>query len=139
MRSHFETLDLANLRSVRAFAERVNREAKLDLLVNNAGVMSVPKRQLTADGFELQFGTNFLGPFALTALLMPALERAESPRVTTVSSGAANMGMKRINFDDLQWETTYAPWKALSVQAGGLDVFSGVGAAVRGRGNQAVE
>jgi NAD(P)-dependent dehydrogenase (short-subunit alcohol dehydrogenase family) len=83
---HFETLDLANLRSVRAFAERVNREAKLDLLVNNAGVMSVPKRQLTADGFELQFGTNFLGPFALTALLMPALERAESPRVTTVSS-----------------------------------------------------
>src|SRR5258705_3810664 len=108
---HFETLD-ANLRSVRAFAERVNREAKLDLLVNNAGVMSVPKRQLTADGFELQFGTNFLGPFALTALLMPALERAESPRVTTVSSGAANMGMKRINFDDLQWETTYALWKA---------------------------
>jgi NAD(P)-dependent dehydrogenase (short-subunit alcohol dehydrogenase family) len=97
---------------VRAFAERVNREAKLDLLVNNAGVMSVPKRQLTADGFELQFGTNFLGPFALTALLMPALERAESPRVTTVSSGAANMGMKRINFDDLQGETTYAPWKA---------------------------
>jgi NAD(P)-dependent dehydrogenase (short-subunit alcohol dehydrogenase family) len=108
----FETLDLANLPSVRAFAERVNREAKLDLLVNNAGVMSVPKRQLTADGFELQFGTNFLGPFALTALLMPALERAESPRVTTVSSGAANMGMKRINFEDLQWATTYAPWKA---------------------------
>jgi NAD(P)-dependent dehydrogenase (short-subunit alcohol dehydrogenase family) len=108
----FETLDLANLPSVRAFAERVNREAKLDLLVNNAGVMSVPKRQLTADGFELQFGTNFLGPFALTALLMPALERAESPRVTTVSSGAANMGMKKINFGDLQWETTYAPWKA---------------------------
>jgi NAD(P)-dependent dehydrogenase (short-subunit alcohol dehydrogenase family) len=108
----FETLDLANLRSVRTFAERVNREAKLDLLINNAGVMSVPRRQLTADGFELQFGTNFLGPFALTALLMPALERAESPRVTTVSSGAANMGMKRINFEDLQWATTYAPWKA---------------------------
>ena len=111
-RVRFETLDLASLRSVQAFAAKVNREAKLDLLVNNAGVMSVPKRQLTADGFELQFGTNFLGPFALTALLMPALERAESPRVTTVSSGAANMGMKRINFDDLQWETTYAPWKA---------------------------
>jgi NAD(P)-dependent dehydrogenase (short-subunit alcohol dehydrogenase family) len=81
---HFATLDLADLRSVRAFAERVNREAKLDLLVNNAGVMAVPKRQLTADGFELQFGTNFLGPFALTALLMPAVECSESPRVTTV-------------------------------------------------------
>jgi NAD(P)-dependent dehydrogenase (short-subunit alcohol dehydrogenase family) len=109
---HFETLDLASLRSVRAFAARVNREAKLDLLVNNAGVMSVPKRQVTEDGFELQFGTNFLGPFALTGLLMPALERSESPRVTTVSSGAANMGLRKINFDDLQWERTYAPWKA---------------------------
>jgi NAD(P)-dependent dehydrogenase (short-subunit alcohol dehydrogenase family) len=74
--------------------------------------MSVPKRQLTTDGFDLQFGTNSLGPFALTALLMPALERAESQRVTTVSSGAANLGMKRVNFNDLQWETTYAPWKA---------------------------
>jgi NAD(P)-dependent dehydrogenase (short-subunit alcohol dehydrogenase family) len=107
-----EVLDLASLRSVRAFTAKVSCEAKLDLLVNNAGVMSVPKRELTEDGFELQFGTNFLGPFALTGLLMPVLQRSASPRVTTVSSGAANMGTKKINFDDLQWERSYGPWKA---------------------------
>ncbi len=108
----FEVLDLASLRSVRAFAEKVNREPKLDLLVNNAGVMAVPQRRLTEDGFELQFGTNFLGVFALTGLLMPSLLRSSAPRITTVSSGAANMGLRRINFDDLQWERSYGPWKA---------------------------
>jgi len=98
---------------VRAFAAKVNNsEARLDLLVNNAGVMRLPQRQVTEDGFEMQFGTNFFGPFALTVLLLPALQRATSPRVTTVSSGAANMGLKKINFDDLQWEKSYAPWKA---------------------------
>ena len=65
-----EVLDLASLRSVQSFAARIDREPKLDLLVNNAGVMSVPKRQVTEDGFELQFGTNFLGPFALTMALL---------------------------------------------------------------------
>ena len=70
-----EVLDLASLRSVQSFAARIDREAKLDLLINNAGVMSVPKRQATDDGFELQFGTNFLGPFALTMSLIPALMR----------------------------------------------------------------
>ncbi len=108
----FELLDLASLRSVRAFAMRVGSEPKLDLLVNNAGVMAVPQRQVTEDGFELQLGTNFLGPFALTGLLMPALLHAASPRVTTVSSGAANMGLRKINFDDLQWKKSYGPWKA---------------------------
>ena len=107
-----EVLDLASLRSVQIFAARIDREAKLDLLVNNAGAMSVPTRQVTEDGFELQFGTNFLGPFALTMSLMPALMRASSPRVTTVSSGAANMGLKKINFGDLQWERSYGPWIA---------------------------
>jgi len=107
-----EILDLASLRSVRAFAAKVGSEAKLDLLVNNAGVMAVPQRRETEDGFEIQFGTNYLGPFALTGLLMPALLRSPSPRVTTVSSGAANMGLKRINFEDLQWERSYGPWKA---------------------------
>jgi NAD(P)-dependent dehydrogenase (short-subunit alcohol dehydrogenase family) len=107
-----EMLDLASLQSVRAFVAEVNSEAKLDLLVNNAGVMAVPQRQTTQDGFELQFGTNFLGPFALTVLLLPALQRATYPRVTTVSSGAANMGLKKINFEDLQWEKSYGPWKA---------------------------
>ncbi len=107
-----EVLDLASLRSVRQFAAVINSESKLDLLVNNAGVMMVPQRQTTEDGFELQFGTNFLGPFALTGLLMPVLRRAPSPRVTTVSSGAANMGTRKIQFDDLQWERSYGPWKA---------------------------
>jgi NAD(P)-dependent dehydrogenase (short-subunit alcohol dehydrogenase family) len=107
-----EILDLASLKSVHAFAAAVGGEARLDLLVNNAGVMAVPVRQTTEDGFELQFGTNFLGPFALTGLLLPLLRRAPSPRVTTVSSGAANMGLRKINFDDLQWEKSYGPWKA---------------------------
>jgi NAD(P)-dependent dehydrogenase (short-subunit alcohol dehydrogenase family) len=107
-----ETLDLASLESVRAFAAKVGSEPRLDLLVNNAGVMAVPVRQTTPDGFELQFATNFLGPFALTGLLLPLLRRAPSPRVTTVSSGAANMGTRQINFDDLQWEKSYGPWKA---------------------------
>src|SRR5258708_30884145 len=107
-----EVLDLASLRSVQIFAARIDREAKLDLLVNNAGVMSVPTRQVTEDGFELQFGTNFLGPFALTISLTPALMRVPSPGVTTVSSGAANMGLKKINFGDLQWERSYGPWTA---------------------------
>src|SRR5580704_11530217 len=109
----FELLDLASLRSVRAFAAKINNsEAKLDLLVNNAGVMRIPQRQVTEDGCEMQFGTNYFGPFALTVLLLPALQRAPSPRVTTVSSGAANMGLKKINFDDLQWGRSYGPWKA---------------------------
>src|SRR5258708_20110140 len=107
-----EALDLASLRSVQSFAAKIDREAKLDLFVNNAGVMSVPTRQVTEDGFELQFGTNFLGPFALTMSLMPALMRASSPRVTTVSSGAANMGLKKINSTALQLERSYGPWTA---------------------------
>ncbi len=107
-----EVLDLASLRSVRGFAAKMDGEPKLDRLVNNAGVMNVPRREVTEDGFERQFGTNYLGPFALTILLMPVLLRATSPRVTTVSSGAANMGTKRIHFDDLQWEHSYGPWKA---------------------------
>ena len=107
-----EVLDLASLRSVQSFAARIGGEAKLDLLINNAGVMSVPKRQVTEDGFELQFGANFLGPFALTLSLLPALMRAQSPRVTTVSSGAAKMGLKKINFGELQWERSYGPWTA---------------------------
>jgi len=107
-----EVLDLASLRSVKTFAARIDKEARLDLLINNAGVMSVPKRQVTEDGFELQFGTNFLGPFALTLSLTTALMRAPSPRVTTVSSGAASMGLKKINFGDLQWERSYGPWTA---------------------------
>ena len=82
----------------------------LDLLINNAGVMALPRRQTTADGFEMQFGTNHLGHFALTARLMPLLRRASGPRVVSVSSLAHRTGF--IDFDDLQGERVYSPWKA---------------------------
>jgi NAD(P)-dependent dehydrogenase (short-subunit alcohol dehydrogenase family) len=101
-----ELLDLADLASVRAFAGRVSVRP-LDLLINNAGVMAVPKREVTVDGFERQFGTNFLGPFALTALLMAALLKTEAPRVVTVASSAASFG--KIEFDNLQSERKYVP------------------------------
>lgn len=107
-----EILDLADLSSVRALAGRLNARPKLDLLINNAGVMAIPRRETTANGFERQFGTNYLGPFALTALVFPALLRAPEPRITFVSSGAASMGLRRIQFEDLQWEKNYSPWKA---------------------------
>ncbi len=83
-------LDLGSLRGVRAVAE--SWEGGLDLLVNNAGVMAPPRRELTAEGFELQFGVNHLGHFALTGLLLPALLRTSSPRVVTVSSLAHHRG-----------------------------------------------
>jgi NAD(P)-dependent dehydrogenase (short-subunit alcohol dehydrogenase family) len=108
----FESLDLASLASVRNFAERMDRLPKVDTLVNNAGVMFVPKRQLTEDGFERQFGTNYLGPFALTMGLLPTLLRSSSPRVTTVTSSSANGGKKRIMFEDLQWDHSYAHYHA---------------------------
>ncbi|MGW1996583.1 SDR family oxidoreductase [Embleya sp. NPDC001921] len=96
-------IDLADLASVRDFANGIVADGTpLDLLVNNAGVMAPPARMTTADGFELQFGSNFLGPFALTVRLLPALLAAAAPRVATMSSGTANYG--RIHFDDLQWE-----------------------------------
>ncbi|MFE1802063.1 SDR family oxidoreductase [Streptomyces sp. NPDC059517] len=96
-------VDLADLASVEAFADGILADgAPLDLLVNNAGVMAPPTRLTTADGFELQMGSNYLGPFALTLRLLPALLAAPAPRVTTMSSGMANFGS--IDFDDLQWE-----------------------------------
>jgi NAD(P)-dependent dehydrogenase (short-subunit alcohol dehydrogenase family) len=106
-RTRVERLDLAELASVRSYAERF--EGPLDLLVNNAGVMAPPRR-LTADGFESQLGTNHLGHFALTGLLLPALQVAPEPRVVTMSSAAHRFG--RINFDDLQGERRYNNWLA---------------------------
>jgi NAD(P)-dependent dehydrogenase (short-subunit alcohol dehydrogenase family) len=85
-----EQLDLASQASVHSLAERF--DGPLDLLVNNAGVMAPPRRRETDDGFELQFGTNHLGHFALTGLLMPHLLQAPAPRVTTVSSIAHHSG-----------------------------------------------
>jgi len=99
-------LDLADLASVRAFAENFGSE-RLDLLINNAGVMAPPRR-LTKDGFESQLGTNHLGHFALTGLLVPKLLAAPEPRVVTVSSGAHRLGS--IHFDNLQGERHYNNW-----------------------------
>ena len=104
-------LDLANLTSVRSYAAAfVDHSRRLDILINNAGVMALPRRQTTADGFELQFGTNHLGHFALTGLLLPALLTAPAARVVTVSSIAHREG--RIRFENLQWEQGYKPWPA---------------------------
>jgi NAD(P)-dependent dehydrogenase (short-subunit alcohol dehydrogenase family) len=101
-------LDLASLASVREFAARAGDEFKrVDWLINNAGVMAPPRR-LTEDGFESQFGTNHLGHFALTGLLMGSLLHAPAPRVVTVSSGAHRIG--RMHFDDLMGERRYNNW-----------------------------
>ena len=98
-------LDLGSLESVRSFA--AGQEAPVDLLINNAGVMATPHRT-TADGFELQFGVNHLGHFALTGLLLPALRAAPAPRVVTVSSLAHRGG--RMEWNDLGAERSYRPW-----------------------------
>lgn len=103
-------LDLAELASVQAAALAVaERVPRLDLLVNNAGVMALPPR-LSVDGFELQLATNHLGHFALTARLLPLLLAAPAPRVVTVSSQAHRFG--RIDVDDLQSTRRYDPWRA---------------------------
>jgi NAD(P)-dependent dehydrogenase (short-subunit alcohol dehydrogenase family) len=103
------TLDLADLNSVQSFAAAFKEEhGKLDLLINNAGVMALPTRQVTAQGFELQFGVNFLGHFLLTSLLLPALMNAPAPRLVQLSSIAHKQG--KIAFDDLQYERNYKPW-----------------------------
>ncbi len=103
-------LDLSSLDSVRSFAERYRADHDgLDLLINNAGLMA-PPRGVTADGFELQLGTNHLGHFALTGRLIGAMEGRTGARVVTLSSGMHKVG--RINFDDLQSERRYSRWRA---------------------------
>lgn len=106
-----EHLDLADLSSVAEFADAWStaRPEGLDLLVNNAGVMAIPHRR-TVDGFETQFGTNHLGHFALTGLLLPALVARPRSRVVTVSSVAHRFG--RMDFDDLMGERRYRAWAA---------------------------
>lgn len=96
-------VDLADLTSVAAFADGLIADGRpVNVLVNNAGVMAPPTRMVTADGFELQFGTNYLGPFALTLRLLPLVLAAPAPRVVMMCSKAAEFG--QIRFDDLQWE-----------------------------------
>ena len=101
-------LDLADLASVRAFADRLE-VSSIDVLCNNAGVMAIPRSE-TADGFETQFGVNHLGHFALTGLLLKRLRAAPAPRVVTQSSGAHAAG--EIDFDDLHREDDYGKWDA---------------------------
>ena len=104
-------IDMADLDSIRAFAEAfVASGRKLDMLINNAGVMGFPQRTPTAQGFEGQFGTNHLGHFALTGELMPALLKTPHSRVITVASIAHKGG--RMRFEDPNWERAYDPRKA---------------------------
>jgi NAD(P)-dependent dehydrogenase (short-subunit alcohol dehydrogenase family) len=107
----YETLDLASLASVADFTGRfaISRPS-LDLLINNAGVMALPKRRTTLHGFEMQLGTNYLGHYALTARLLAQLRRGFKPRVVNLSSLAHRSGA--IDFADLQSERSYRPWRA---------------------------
>jgi NAD(P)-dependent dehydrogenase (short-subunit alcohol dehydrogenase family) len=109
----YQTLDLASLASIADFVARfAAAHVSLDLLINNAGVMALPKRQTTADGFEMQFGTNYLGHYALTARLLPQLRRGHQPRVVNLSSLAHRSGA--IDFNDLQGAKSYNRFKAYS-------------------------
>ncbi len=114
-------LDLSSLASVATFSDRLTAEGRpINLLINNAGVMTPPTRQVTPDGLEVQFGTNYLGPFALVARLLPLL-RAGKARVTSQASFGAAQGT--FNWDDLQWAQKYVPMKAYNQSKLALMVF----------------
>lgn len=105
-------LDLASLQSIRSFAALFTAgHDRLDLLINNAGVMAIPS-QKTKDGFEMQFGTNHLGHFALTGSLLPLLENTPEARIVTISSGMHRFG--KMDFANLQAEQSYSKWGAYS-------------------------
>ena len=133
-------IDLADLTSVERFADGfLAGDQELDVLINNAGVMAIPHRETTAQGYERQFGTNHLGHFALTGRLLPVLARRPGRRVVTVSSNQHKRA-KGIDFDDLQGERGYRPWGAYAqsklanamfvleldrrLRAAGLDIVS---------------
>jgi NAD(P)-dependent dehydrogenase (short-subunit alcohol dehydrogenase family) len=104
-------LDLGSLASVEQAVAQITAEHRhIDLLVNNAGLIGIPERR-TADGFEMQFGVNHLGHFALTARLLPALLRADAARIVTVTSTAHHMG-RRVDADNPNLEGHYGPWRA---------------------------
>ena len=119
----FEKLDLSKLASVADFAERIARtERPVDLLINNAAVMSLPQRTVSVDGFEMQLATNYLGHFALTGQLLPLLRRGMDTRVVQVSSIAHRFGA--IRFYDMQFERDYSPFKAYSQSKLALLIFA---------------
>jgi NAD(P)-dependent dehydrogenase (short-subunit alcohol dehydrogenase family) len=110
-RVRFELLDLASLASIARFGERLrNEQDRLDILVNNAGVMVPPRRGETVDGFELQFGTNHLGHFALTGQLLPLLRDTEGARIVSLSSVAARAATA--DFEDWNALQSYRPMQA---------------------------
>jgi NAD(P)-dependent dehydrogenase (short-subunit alcohol dehydrogenase family) len=118
--ARYEPLDLADLTSVKDFAARLLQRAQpISLLINNAGLAAPPKRQVTRDGFELQFGTNFLGHFLLTACLMPLLQKALSPRVVTVSSLVEKSA--KIDLNDLMSEHNYSPTRSWGLRCSGTE------------------
>lgn len=107
----FERVDLASLASVAEFSARLVEQGRaLDVLINNAGVMALPKRQETVDGFEMQLGVNYFSHYALTGRLLPLLRKAAAPRVVNLSSLMHRSG--KIHFDDLQLQRGYTPNKA---------------------------
>nr|WP_315298875.1 SDR family NAD(P)-dependent oxidoreductase [Raoultella terrigena] len=109
----FETLDLADLRSVQAFSERLRSQvSRIDVLINNAATAGTPEPKFNADGLELCWATNVVGHYSLTAHLLPLLQRGNDPRVVFLSSSAARRATMR--FDDLQTRQNYTPLKAYS-------------------------
>ena len=111
---NFIKLDLSNLNSVREAAnELIERKQKIDVLICNAAIAQTPKRTLTDDGFEAQLGTNHYGHFLLTGMLFPQIEDNQG-RIVVVSSLGYKMGMKTINFDDMNWDKKYNPNTAYS-------------------------
>lgn len=109
-----EILDLANLSHIRTFSEVIKHKyQQLDLLINNAGVM-IPPPSKTHNGFELQFGVNFIGHFALTAQLFPLLKKSQAARIITLSSGAATLATG-IDFNNLKLEKPYDSWREYAV------------------------
>ncbi len=119
----FEKLDLASLASVEDFAGRLAiMDRPVDILINNAAVTTQRWRRITVDGFEMQFGTNYLSHFVLTARLMPLLRRGMDPRVVQVSGLAHRMGT--IHLDDLQLEHGYTPLKAYSQSKLAMLIFA---------------
>jgi len=112
-RVRFEKLDLGDLSSVRALGAHLRATLpRLDGLINNAGIMEPPEREISKDGFEMQFAVNYLGHFVLTAEVLPLLRQSDAPRVVTLSSIAARQGA--IHFDDLQFARKYDSMGAYS-------------------------